>query len=209
MVSKALSTYIYGIQGGTVSARACRYARKLEELSMSAQYSFRPSVICFCHSSLRIGAESNADNNARYELKLLIFLKCFMIFINFVTNFSLSRGSWGDNIFVLAQYDILLKCSVNFVKLGLRSSFCSCAQISTSGISIFINKLASRKVICSAICSLLKSNNVAEPAAKLKLVSCMGFFFRNSTYNRRLLYFSMSIILNGLAASKLPLLISR
>lgn len=32
------------------------------------------------------------------------------------------------------QYDMLLKCSVNWVKLGLFSSFCSFAQSKTSGI---------------------------------------------------------------------------
>lgn len=68
-----------------VSLKACRYARKLELESIRAQYSFSPSVMFFCHSSLLIGAESSADSRARYELKLLIFLRCFMILINFIT----------------------------------------------------------------------------------------------------------------------------
>lgn len=47
------ATYMYGIQGGFVSANACRYARKLELESINAQYSFSPSVIVLCHSSLK------------------------------------------------------------------------------------------------------------------------------------------------------------
>lgn len=35
-------TYIYGIQGGAVSAKACLYARNDDELSIKAQYSFKP-----------------------------------------------------------------------------------------------------------------------------------------------------------------------
>ena len=74
------------MHGGFVSASAWRYARKLELESIRAQYSFSPSVIVRCHSSLGefnilftdfkmfklcyllIGAESRADNSARYEL---------------------------------------------------------------------------------------------------------------------------------------------
>lgn len=49
---------------------------------------------------------------------------------------------------------------MNLVRFGLLSSFCSCAQISTSGISIFINSSESNRVICSAMCSDLKSSSV-------------------------------------------------
>lgn len=59
---------MYGMQGGFVSARACLYALKLDELSIRAQYSLRPSVMYFCHSKRLIGALSNADKSARYEL---------------------------------------------------------------------------------------------------------------------------------------------
>ena len=55
----------------------------------------------------------------------------------------------------------MLKCSVKRVRLGLRSSFCSWAQIRTSGISIFRKSSASSSVICSAICSDLKSSSMA------------------------------------------------
>lgn len=58
------------------------------------------------------------------------------------------------------QYDILLKCSVNRVRFGDRSSHCSCAHIRTSGISIFWNSSASNNVICSAMSADFKSNNV-------------------------------------------------
>lgn len=84
--------------------------------------------------------------------------------MNLTTYFSLSFASFSNlcsSILDLAQYDILLKCSVNLVRFGLRSSFCSWAQISTSGISIFMNRSESSSVICSAICSLLKSSREA------------------------------------------------
>lgn len=67
----------------------------------------------------------------------------------------------------------MLKCSVNRVRLGLLSSFCSWAQIKTSGISIFINNSASNKVICSAICSDLKSSN--DACLKAKVYYTIGF----------------------------------
>ena len=47
------------------SDKACLYARKEDELSMSAQYSFNPSVILLCHSRRLIGAESNAERRAK------------------------------------------------------------------------------------------------------------------------------------------------
>lgn len=59
---------MYGMHGGLVSDNACLYARKLELESINAQYSFNPSVMFLCHSRRRIGAESSADNNAKYEL---------------------------------------------------------------------------------------------------------------------------------------------
>lgn len=36
------AAHMYGMQGGVVSERACLYARKDDELSIRAQYSFRP-----------------------------------------------------------------------------------------------------------------------------------------------------------------------
>lgn len=122
------------MHGGSVSAKACLYVLNDEDESIKAQYSFNVSVIFFCHSKRLIGAESNAERIAKYELKLLIFLKCFMILMNFSTKRSLSFASSCSNILLRAQYDILLKCSVNWFKFGINSSFCSFAQIKTSGI---------------------------------------------------------------------------
>lgn len=85
-----------------VSLNACRYALKLELESIKAQYSLSPSVMFFCHSNLLIGAESSADSSARYELKLLIFLRCFMILMYFMTCFSRSRASCCFRIWVRA-----------------------------------------------------------------------------------------------------------
>ena len=108
--------------------KACRYALNDDELSIKAQCSFNDSVILLHHSNLLIGAESNADNKAKYELKLLCFLNSLIILMNLLTNFSRSFGSSCCRIFVRHQKLILLKCSVNFVKLGLLSSFCSCTH---------------------------------------------------------------------------------
>lgn len=67
------------------------------------------------------------------------------------------------------QYDILLKCSVNRVRFGDLSSHCSCAQSSTSGISIFWNSCASSRVICSAISADLRSNSDGGLVITLKI----------------------------------------
>lgn len=67
------------------------------------------------------------------------------------------------------QYDILLKCSVNLVRFGDLSSHCSCAQSSTSGISIFWNSCASSSVICSAISADLRSNSDGGLVITLKI----------------------------------------
>lgn len=104
---------MYGMQGGCVSANACLYALKLDELSIKAQYSFNPSVICFCHSSLRTGALSNADNKAKYELKLFILRRCFMILMNVVTYFSRVLASFCSRIRDLALNKITTKKSPN------------------------------------------------------------------------------------------------
>ena len=45
---------------------------------------------------------------------------------------------------------MLLKCSVNFVRLGDFSSFCSCIHRITSAESNLMNSWESRRVICSA-----------------------------------------------------------
>ena len=61
------------------SANACLYALNDDELSMRAQYSLRPSVILFCHSSRRIGAESRADNRA-WESNSVLLVRLQKIF---------------------------------------------------------------------------------------------------------------------------------
>lgn len=96
------NTYMYGIQGGCVSDKAVRYALKLELLSIRAQYSLSPSCTCFCHSNRLTGAESRALNSAKYELKLLIFLRCFMILMNFMKYFSRISFVSAVRILVLA-----------------------------------------------------------------------------------------------------------
>lgn len=81
-----------------------------------------------------MGADARAANSERYELKLLSFLRFFIIFKYLRTYFSRSFWSSQARICDRAQKDILLKCSVKQFKLGISSSFCSLAQISSSGI---------------------------------------------------------------------------
>ena len=57
---------------------------------------------------------------------MLCFLNSFMILINLETSFSRSLGSSCCRILVRHQKLTLLKCSVNLVKFGDLSSFCSC-----------------------------------------------------------------------------------
>ena len=76
---------------------------------MRAQYSFRPSVMLFCHSKRRMGAESRAERSARYELKLLYFRSHFMILMNFTTRRSRSRASSCWRIFVLESLIFLVR----------------------------------------------------------------------------------------------------
>lgn len=123
---------------------------------MSAQCSLSASVMLLHHSNLRIGAESKADNKAKYELKLLCLRNHFMILINLSPSLSRSLGSSCCRILVLHQKLMLLKCSVNLVKLGDLSSFCSCTQRINSAESSRKNSWASNRVICSASSTDLK-----------------------------------------------------
>merc|ERR1719461_503635 len=101
-------------------------------------------------SSRRIEAESSAERNARYELKLLCFRRNFITFMNLSTSLSLSFGSCSCRMRVLHQKLMALKCLVNLTRLGDFSSFCSFDQSSSSVGSSFQKCCASSKVICSA-----------------------------------------------------------
>lgn len=81
---------MYGMHGGLAIAKAVLYVLNDDEESMSALYSFKVSVMLFCQSSLLMGAEQSADRMAKYELKLFNFRRCFIIFKNLRTYFSLS-----------------------------------------------------------------------------------------------------------------------
>ena len=135
---------------------------------MRAQCSLRASMILLLHSNLRIGAESKAESNAKYELKLLCFRNSFIILINLLTSFSLSFCSSCCRILVRHQKLTLLKCSVNLVRLGDLSSFCSWTQSINSAESSLRKSWASNKVICSAKSKDLKLNRLKVLWLKLK-----------------------------------------
>ena len=108
--------------------------RKEEEESINEWDSRNASVMFLCQSSRLIEADPRADKMAKYELKLFSLRKCFIILRNLSTYFSRSLCSSQLKIWDRVQKDILLKCSVNRLRLGISSSFCSFAQIMSSGI---------------------------------------------------------------------------
>lgn len=95
--------YIYGMHGGLELANMLRYARNDDEESIKSPYSLMVSVMFFGQSNRLIGAQSNADKMAKYELKLFNLRKHFIIFKNFSINFSRSFWSWHFNICDRAQ----------------------------------------------------------------------------------------------------------
>lgn len=98
-----------------------------------------------------------------------------------INNRELKKKPCRFNIFHCAithQYDILLKCSVNWVSCGDRMSHCSWAQISTSGISIFWKSSASSNVIWAAMSEDLRSSSVGWLVTIARLVRMTGLVAR-------------------------------
>lgn len=125
----------------------------------------------------------------------------------FTTYRSRSRASVCSRILDRAQYDILLKCSVNNVKLGDFSSFCSCAHTRTSGISMRKKSSASNSVICSANSLDLKSKRWLCRVDTPRLVSTGGTW-ELVILRRRAVHFSRNFFRSALAKTRSPLLIS-